>query len=103
MFLALSIGLWLFATNVIAFGAFGHDKHLAREGAWRISEQTLLLLALVGGSIGAIAGQRYFRHKTRKEPFRTVLHAIPVLQIIAVTALVVWPDLIPRPLARLAF
>ena len=103
MILALSVGLWLFAANVIAFGAFGHDKHLAREGAWRISEQTLLLLALVGGSIGAIAGQRYFRHKTRKEPFRTLLYAIPVLQIIAITVWLVRPDLIPLPVAGASF
>jgi uncharacterized membrane protein YsdA (DUF1294 family) len=85
----LSIAAYVLAINVLAFLAFGWDKYCARKGMWRISENTLLLLALVGGSAGAIAGQRVLRHKTRKEPFRTFLLLIAGLQVIALVALAV--------------
>jgi uncharacterized membrane protein YsdA (DUF1294 family) len=47
------------------------DKYLAEEGGDASRNRTLLFLALVGGSAGAIAGQQFWRHKTQKEPFRT--------------------------------
>lgn len=82
--------LALLGVNVAAFGAFWWDKRCARVGAWRISENTLLMLALFGGSVGAVTAQHLFRHKTRKEPFRTVLYAIVVLQLVGVVALAIW-------------
>jgi len=48
----------------------------ARNGEWRTPESTLLMLAFIGGSPGAILGQQIFRHKTKKEPFRSRLLAI---------------------------
>jgi len=60
--------------NVIAFLAFGWDKRQSeRPGASRIAERTLLGLALFGGALGALIGQQTFRHKTKKQPFRTLL------------------------------
>ena len=53
---------------------------MRRIGSWRVSERTLLTLAAVGGSIGAVFGQIFLRHKTRKEPFRTQLRLIVGLQ-----------------------
>ena len=81
--------LWLAAVNILAFGAFALDKMLAQRGAWRISERTLLTLALVGGSPGAVAAQHVFRHKTRKEPFRSRLRRIVVLHLVVVGLLMV--------------
>lgn len=89
--LLLSIAAYVLAINALEFLAFAWDKHCARKGMWRISESTLLLLALIGGSLGAIAGQRVLRHKTRKEPFRTKLLVIAGLQVIALVALI-FPD-----------
>ena len=60
--------------------AYGIDKMKAESGRWRISESTLLMLALVGGSLGAYAGRAAFRHKTRKPPFSGQLHGIAVFQ-----------------------
>ncbi|WP_378946779.1 DUF1294 domain-containing protein [Mesorhizobium sp. ANAO-SY3R2] len=82
--------LALLGVNVAAFGAFWWDKRCARAGSWRISESTLLSLALVGGSVGAVCAQHLFRHKTRNEPFRTMLYAIVALQLAAVVVLVIW-------------
>lgn len=66
---------YLILVNIIAFAAFGIDKRKAVKHKYRISEATLLGLALIGGSAGALAGMHLFHHKTRKPLFR----AIPVL------------------------
>ncbi|MFN3687960.1 DUF1294 domain-containing protein [Salinarimonas sp.] len=75
-----ALAAWLVAANVSAYVAFALDKSAARRGAWRVPESALLKLALVGGSPAALVAQRVLRHKTRKEPFRTRLLAIFVLQ-----------------------
>jgi len=80
----------LIAMNFAAFAAFGIDKARAERRAWRISESTLLLLALLGGTGGTYAGRALFRHKTRKEPFSSQLHQIAGLQFCAVVFLVVY-------------
>lgn len=84
-----AICLYLAAINLVAFGAFALDKRAALRGEWRIRESTLLGLAAIGGSVGAIAAQRILRHKTRKEPFRTTLYGIVAVQVMALVALAV--------------
>ena len=68
--------------NASAFVFFVLDKYLAEERRRRIPESTLLFLALVGGSAGAIAAQQLWRHKTQKEPFRTMLFSIAGLHVL---------------------
>ena len=68
--------------NLFVFAAYFTDKRAAKLGHRRISEKTLLMLALAGGSPGAIAAQRLLRHKTQKEPFRTLLLLIAVLHAV---------------------
>jgi uncharacterized membrane protein YsdA (DUF1294 family) len=82
----------LAAINLIAFAAFGIDKDRAKQGEWRIKESTLLGLALIGGTVGAYAGRKAFRHKTRKQPFSGLLHMIAVMQLAALAAWLWWPD-----------
>lgn len=69
VFLALA-GLYLLI-NLVAMMMYAYDKMMARKGDRRISERTLLFLALVG-PFGALAGMRWFRHKTRKMKFKLV-------------------------------
>ncbi|MFW8645371.1 DUF1294 domain-containing protein [Rhizobium beringeri] len=71
--------LLFLALNLLVFSIYFMDKQAARHGRWRISERTLLILALIGGSLGALAAQQLLRHKTRKEPFRSILAAILIL------------------------
>lgn len=78
---------YLFGINLIAFAAFGRDKQKARKGQWRISERRLILLALLGGSAGALIGMYLFHHKTRKRKFTVGVPLIFLVQI-ALTALI---------------
>lgn len=78
--------LYLFAINIVAFFAFGIDKYKAKRDKWRIPESTLLSMAVLGGSIGALAGMKVWRHKTLHDKFRIGIPVIIALQI----AVVVW-------------
>lgn len=80
--------LYLLFLNLLTLGLFWWDKRCAVTRRWRVPESTLLTLCLVGGSLGAKTGQGVFRHKTRKEPFRTSLNAIAVLHLTFLAALV---------------
>ena len=80
------LGLWVLALSVIAFAAMGVDKRRARLDRWRIRESTFFILALVGGSPGAVLGMRVFHHKTRHWYFKFGLPAILIAQIV----LVIW-------------
>ena len=80
----LVILIYLAIINLLAFALMGIDKRRAVRHAWRIPEATLFWSAILGGSIGAIAGMRFFRHKTKHWYFRFGMPAILVLQILAV-------------------
>ncbi|MGH6872988.1 MAG: DUF1294 domain-containing protein [Rhizomicrobium sp.] len=86
MDMVLYVALYLVAVNVMAFGLYGVDKDRARAGEWRIRNSTLLLAGLIGGSIGAYAAQRVFRHKTRRRHFQIVFWTIVAIQILAAGA-----------------
>lgn len=73
--------LYIIIINSIAFVVFGIDKQKAVKNKWRISENTLIGLALIGGSAGALIGMRCFHHKTRKKKFLVGIPLILILQI----------------------
>ena len=55
---------YLIVINIVTFLVYGIDKWKAKQGSWRISEATLLILAVIGGSIGALLGMKIWHHKT---------------------------------------
>lgn len=73
---------WLLLVNLIAFALMGLDKGRAKRGRWRISEKALFLPAVLGGSLGAIAGMRLFHHKTKHWYFRYGLPALLAAQVL---------------------
>ena len=85
-----TLGCLFLILNVWTFMVFGFDKLRAEAGSWRIAESTLLSLAFIGGSAGAVAGRRFFRHKTRKQPFVGRLRTIAFLQIVALGGAAGW-------------
>ncbi|MBE6918580.1 MAG: DUF1294 domain-containing protein [Ruminococcaceae bacterium] len=78
--------VYLALVNVIAFAVYGADKRRAKKDKRRVPEKTIFLLALIGGSVGALAGMYTFRHKTRHWYFVWGIPAILAVQI----ALAVW-------------
>ena len=79
--LLLILFLYLAVINIIGFALMGIDKKRAIRGAWRISESSLFLSALLGGSIGCILGMKLFRHKTKHWYFKYGMPAILLAQI----------------------
>jgi uncharacterized membrane protein YsdA (DUF1294 family) len=69
--------------SVIGFFLYGFDKRRARLGGSRVPEARLHLVELLGGWPGALAGQRVFRHKTRKTSFRLVFWLIVLVHVAA--------------------
>ena len=79
--------LWILVWNGIAFVLMGLDKGRAKGQKWRIPEKVLVLSAALGGSIGAMLGMSFFRHKTRHWSFRLGMPAILAVQIVLLLAL----------------
>ena len=76
--------LYVAAVNVVTFFIYGLDKSKAKAGRWRIPEANLIFLAVLGGSVGALAGMRFFHHKTRKPKFYIGIPSILLIQIILI-------------------
>lgn len=72
------------AVNFVTFTAYYYDKAAAGRGGLRLPEATLHLLALLGGSPAAFAGQQFLRHKSAKRPFLIRFWIILVVQALAI-------------------
>lgn len=79
-----NIIIYVFAINIIAFLAMWIDKRRAENGEWRISENGLFTLVLLGGGIGGIAGMYVFRHKTKKLKFTIGFPTILISEIVLI-------------------
>ena len=73
---------YLLLINAAAFILMLVDKFKARKNLWRIPEIVLMGSALLGGSVGALAGMYACRHKTRHLKFTLGIPLILALQII---------------------
>lgn len=74
--------MYLLLINAAAFILMLADKRKAKKNRWRIPESTLMLSAILGGSIGALAGMYTVRHKTRHIKFTVGIPAILIVQVI---------------------
>ena len=72
--------IYLIGINVLTFLIYGIDKWKAKRGKWRIPEDTLIWLAIAGGSIGALLGMNLFRHKTQHKKFTLGVPSILLVQ-----------------------
>ena len=86
---------WLVVSGLAGFIMMGIDKSRAVEGTWRIREETLFDLAIVGGTFGIFIGAGAFHHKTRKQSFMGVVLLTTVLwvAVLAVLAYYIGPPL----------
>jgi len=93
----LVVVAWLFyglrgafaSLSLATFLIYGLDKVQAMRGKRRVSEWSLHLLALAGGTPGAALGQVVFRHKTQKKSFRRIFSLIVFIQAVALTVWVI--------------
>lgn len=79
--------LYIIALTIVTFVVYGIDKYKATHKKWRIPEATLIGLAIIGGSFGALAGMKIWHHKTLHPKFK---YGIPIIIIFQVIALVWW-------------
>ena len=79
--------LYLLIINISAFILYGIDKKKAIKHKFRISENTLIFSAFIGGSVGAFLGMQFFRHKTKHPKF---IIGVPVCFIINVIIILLY-------------
>lgn len=76
--------VYLLEINVVALLLSAIDKACARKAIWRVSDVTLLLSAVLGGSVGLLLGILLFRHKTKHNRFRIGVPLILLGQLVLV-------------------
>jgi uncharacterized membrane protein YsdA (DUF1294 family) len=86
----LLAAIYLFAVNLLTVAAFAIDKRRAERGRRRTPEADLLFLAFAGGSPGAWAAMRLFRHKSAKRAFQRRLMRVTLLQGLIAVGAVGW-------------
>ncbi|WP_192891752.1 DUF1294 domain-containing protein [Vibrio bathopelagicus] len=64
--------VWYLVVGVVTFFVYAKDKRAAINGNWRVPEKTLHILSVAGGWLGALIAQDKLRHKTQKQPFRSI-------------------------------
>jgi len=79
-----TLTFYLIGINVLTFLLYGIDKWKAQKSKWRIPEETLIWLAIVGGSIGALIGMYLFRHKTKHRKFTLGVPVIILAQAVVI-------------------
>ena len=79
------VWIYLVVINLFALALYGADKRKAKKHAWRISEKALFLVAVAGGSLGALFGMLLFHHKTKHWYF-----VIGIPLILAVQIFLLW-------------
>ena len=84
--------IYLIVINILGLIFMVCDKHLARKGRWRISEKTLIMIAVIGGSVGAYMGMILYRHKTKHNKFRIGLPLILLIQLLIAFAVIIHFD-----------
>jgi len=68
--------------SVVTYSLYADDKSYAKQGAWRISEQTLHLCELAGGWLGGFIAQRMLRHKNQKKSYQAEFWTIVTIHYI---------------------
>ena len=76
--------IYFVTINVATFLAFGIDKWKAKHSKMRIREAALLILAVLGGSIGTLLGMQVWHHKTKHKKFKYGLPLILLTQIVLI-------------------
>lgn len=82
-----AVAYFLISLNILTFIVYGVDKWRAAHNRWRIPEASLLGLAVIGGSLGALIGMKVWHHKTKHKKFVFGLPAILIAQSVIIMVL----------------
>lgn len=82
---AVTVIIYLVFINIATFFLYGIDKWKAKRSRWRVPESTLLWMAALGGSIGALMGMKVWHHKTLHGKFK---YGIPLILAVQIAILV---------------
>jgi len=82
--------VYLVFINTVGIVLMYCDKKKAIKGKWRIKEQTLFNIALLGGSVGILLGSKRFHHKTLHKLFKYGIPSIITFQIAVLLLAVYW-------------
>ena len=74
--------IYLAVVNILTIIVFGVDKMNAKSNRQRVRIVTLLGLAFIGGSVGALIGMYGFHHKTKKAYFTVGVPLILLMQVV---------------------
>ncbi len=85
---------YLLLVNIVTFILYGSDKRKAEKNKWRTPESVLVIVAWIGGAVGALAGMLVFHHKTRKWKFRILIPAALIVWIAAIYLLTAWTGIL---------
>ncbi|MEZ8718815.1 DUF1294 domain-containing protein [Vibrio splendidus] len=75
--------VWYLVIGVVTFFVYAKDKRAAINGNWRVPEKTLHSFSVAGGWLGALIAQEKLRHKTQKQPFRSIYWLTVVINVAA--------------------
>ena len=73
--------------SILTFYIYSNDKNSAQDGGWRTSEDTLHILSIIGGWVGALIAQDKLQHKSRKKSFKTVFFITILLNLVLLFSL----------------
>ena len=76
--------IYILLINIVAIIITGYDKLCAQNRKWRVKERTLMLISMLGGSMGMYITMQLIRHKTRHLKFMLGIPLIIILQIILI-------------------
>ncbi len=85
---------WLVSITAVTLLTYGYDKAVSGKKHTRVPERVLLVLVLIGGTVGALFGMSAFRHKTVKSKFRRKFWGVVALQIVATAGYYYWKETI---------
>ncbi|MCC4786674.1 DUF1294 domain-containing protein [Vibrio splendidus] len=75
--------VWYVVIGAVTFVVYAKDKRAAINGNWRVPEKTLHIFSVAGGWLGALIAQEKLRHKTQKQPFRSIYWLTVVINVAA--------------------
>lgn len=82
--------LYIICINAVSILTTIYDKFMAVRGDWRVPEKVLMLMSIIGGSVGMFIIMKVIRHKTRKLKFMIGIPLIFAVQ----AALIIWLHMI---------